>query len=63
MVSLKYETDYPGQCISTTSGVNLCHTLQNLKIGVYSDIIIIILAIIFRRKMVKDEVYFFLYKV
>lgn len=54
MVSLKYETDYPGQCISTTSGVNLCHTLQNLKIGVYSDIII--LAIIFRRKMVKDEV-------
>ena len=31
MVSLKYETENPGDCISLTSGINLCRTLNILK--------------------------------
>jgi hypothetical protein len=38
MVSIKYETENPGDCISLTSGVDLCQTIIYLKllIGVCS---------------------------
>ena len=32
MVSLKYETDSPKDCISKITGVNLCNSIQNIKI-------------------------------
>lgn len=32
MVSLKYETEAPGQCISSVSGDDLCVALQRCKI-------------------------------
>lgn len=32
MVSFKYETEAPGQCVSSVSGNDLCATLQRCKL-------------------------------
>ncbi len=45
MVSLKYETDSPKDCISKITGVNLCNSIQNIKIYIALDIILILLLI------------------
>ena len=51
MVSLKYETDSPEECISKITGDNLCDSVSNLKTLIYSDIVLIVLLIIFRNKL------------
>ncbi len=56
MVSLKYETDSPTECISKITGDNLCDSISNLKTLIYSDIVIIILLIIFRNKISKNGI-------
>lgn len=54
MVSLKYETDSPSECISNITGDNLCDSISNLKALIYSDIVLIILLIAFRNKITKN---------
>ncbi len=60
MVSIKYETDSPSECISKITGDNLCDSISNLKALIYSDIVLIIvliiLLIIFRNKITKNEI-------
>ncbi|GEM_PF-265377 len=56
MVSLKYETDCPTECISKITGDNLCDSISNLKTLIYSDITLIILLIIFRKKITKNGI-------
>jgi hypothetical protein len=56
MVSLKYETDSPTECISKINGDNLCESISNLKTLIYTDIVIIILLIIFRNKISKNGI-------
>lgn len=51
MVSLKYETDSPEECISKITGDNLCDSVSNLKTLIYSDIVLIVLLILFRNKL------------
>ena len=56
MVSLKYETDNPAECISKISGVNLCNALRNMKIYIAIDVIIIVFLLILKNKIVKKNV-------
>lgn len=56
MVSLKYETDNPGECISIVTGVDLCKAIRNMKIYAVVDSIIIIILLIFKNKIVKKNV-------
>ena len=53
MVSLKYETDSPKDCISKITGVNLCNSIQNIKIYIALDIILILLLILFKNRIIK----------
>ena len=56
MVSLKYETDSPTDYISKVTGDNLDDSISNLKTLIYSDISIIIILIIFRKKIIKSGI-------
>ncbi len=55
MVSLKYETDSPKDCISKITGVNLCNSIQNIKIYIALDIILILLLILFKNRIIKKN--------
>lgn len=50
MVSLKYETNSPNDCISLVTGQDLCLTIQVLKGLIITCILTIILLMVFRRK-------------
>lgn len=50
MVSLKYETENPTDCISLVTGQDLCMTVQVLKILVFVCIVILILLLVFRKR-------------
>ena len=53
MVSLKYETDNPIDCISLVTGQDLCLTIQILKGFVVVCIMAIILLTIFRKRILQ----------
>ena len=53
-VSLQYETNNPGDCISQISGRNLCQDIEQMKILITIDIIVIVLLMLFRKKIIKD---------
>ena len=53
MVSLKYETNFNDDCISTISGDNLCDSLKDIKYLFYIDLIIISILLLFRNKILK----------
>jgi len=51
MVSLKYETDSPTDCISLVTGQDLCLTIKVLKGLIIVCIAIIVLLLIFRNQI------------
>lgn len=51
MVSLKYETENPTDCISLVTGQDLCMTVQILKTLVIVCIVTIILLLVFRKRI------------
>lgn len=53
MVSLKYETDSPGDCISTITGRDLCNTILNMRRNIIIDFILLVVLFIFKSKIIK----------
>ena len=53
MVSLKYETNSPDECVSLVSGQNLCLTNKTLQVLVVSCITALIALLAFRKKVLK----------
>jgi ABC-type Mn2+/Zn2+ transport system permease subunit len=51
MVSLKYETKNPTDCVSLVTGQDLCLTIQVLKTLIVACIASIVLLIIFRKRI------------
>ncbi|CAH0193011.1 hypothetical protein SRABI27_04529 [Pedobacter sp. Bi27] len=51
MVSLKYETDKAGDCISVISGDNLCESISNMKVYFIIAVILMAILIIFKRRI------------
>ncbi len=54
LVSLKYETHSPTDCISLLTEQDLCLTLQVLKVLIIICIMTIILLIVFRKYFLGD---------
>jgi len=54
MVSLKYETENPSDCISRITGIDLCNSIKNMKISIAIDFLIILLLLIFKKKIIKN---------
>jgi len=53
MVSLKYETNFDNECVSTISGDNLCNSLKITKYIFYIDLAVIYLLLLFQEKIIK----------
>lgn len=53
MVSLKYETNFDNECVSTISGDNLCNSLRNIKYLFYIDLIAIFILLLLQGKIIK----------
>ncbi|OCA76774.1 hypothetical protein BBI01_21650 [Chryseobacterium artocarpi] len=53
-VSLKYETSNPGDCISNITNRNLCQDIKQNKILIVTDLVLITVLLIFRRKIIRD---------
>jgi len=51
MVSLKYETKSPSDCISLVTGQDLCMTIQMLKALTVAFVLIIMLLLVFRKRI------------
>jgi len=47
MVSIKYETENPGDCISAISGANLCSSITRFEIIIAVNVLLIIGLLIF----------------
>jgi len=56
MVSLKYETENPGDCISLVNGENLCEAIKNLKIYFIVCVLVLVCLLVFKKKMLKENV-------
>lgn len=54
MVSLKYETENAGDCISKVTGDNLCESISNFKIYFSISLVVLILLLAFKSKLVKN---------
>lgn len=53
MVSLKYETEDPTDCISLVTGQDLCLTIQVLEGLIILCIVTIVLLLVFRKRLLK----------
>ena len=53
MVSMKYETENPEDCISLVTGADLCQTIIILKILIGFSIVISTFLIILRKKFLR----------
>ncbi|WP_295676026.1 hypothetical protein [uncultured Empedobacter sp.] len=53
MVSIKYETDGVDTCISTLTGKNLCSQIDQLKVTIYIDMIVMIFWLALKNLIVK----------
>ena len=53
MVSIKYETDGVDTCISTITGKNLCSQIDQLKVTIYIDMIVMIFWLALKNLIVK----------
>lgn len=53
MVSLKYETNNPGDCISVVTGSDLCSAIRNMRIYLIISVAIMIGFIFLRKKIIK----------
>lgn len=47
MVSLKYETENPGDCISSVSGIDLCSAITWMKVMIIVAVLLIIYLLYF----------------
>jgi hypothetical protein len=56
MVSLKYETDSPGECISGMTGTDLCTSIRYMKISVAVAVVLTAILLFFKNKIVKTNV-------
>jgi hypothetical protein len=54
MVSLKYETDYPPDCISAVSGKNLCLIIWEYKGLAVLCLATFVLLLVFRKRILKS---------
>ncbi|WP_114785037.1 hypothetical protein [Botryobacter ruber] len=48
MVSLKYETDEPGACISKITGIDLCEAIKFHKIAALASLLLAIALLYYR---------------
>ncbi|NOU61977.1 hypothetical protein [Marinifilum caeruleilacunae] len=55
MVSLKYETENPTDCISLITGQDLCLTIQILKALIVVCIVTIVLLLVFRKRILNTN--------
>ena len=53
MVSIKYETEGVETCISSVTGKNLCSQIDQLKVTIYIDMIVMIFWLALRNLIVK----------
>ena len=54
-VSQKYEVEFPNDCISLTSGKNLC-TQMNIFVGLFFiSILVPILLLVYKKKIIKNN--------
>jgi hypothetical protein len=53
MVSLKYETNSPNDCVSLVSGQNLCLRIKILHVLIVSCIIGLVTLVTFRKRVLK----------
>jgi hypothetical protein len=53
MVSLKYETDSPTDCISLVTGQDLCLTIQVLNGLIVTCILTIILLVVLKKRILQ----------
>lgn len=54
MVSLKYETDSPTDCISLVTGQDLCLTIQVYKGLIIACILTLIILSVFRKRVLQE---------
>lgn len=50
MVSLKYETDDPSDCISIVTGQDLCFAISMFKVLIITSVAAIILLLVFKKR-------------
>ncbi|WP_375720250.1 hypothetical protein [Saccharicrinis sp. FJH54] len=55
IVSLKYETDNPGDCISLVTGSDLCESIARMKIWILICVLLITILLIFRKRLLKTN--------
>ncbi|MBF8963497.1 hypothetical protein I0P70_09580 [Pontibacter sp. FD36] len=55
MVSLKYETNSPEECISTVTGANLCKAIEFNKTAAQVSFFIALVALIYRIYFVREK--------
>lgn len=53
-VSLKYETSNLGDCISNITNRNLCQDIKQNKILIVTDLVLVAVLLMFRRKIIRD---------
>jgi len=54
MVSLKYETNSPTDCISLVTGQDLCLTIQVLKGLIVTCILSVVLLAVFKKRILQE---------
>lgn len=55
MVSLKYETNSPNECISTVTGTNLCESIKFDKIAALTLFLLTIVVLNYRVLFLKNK--------
>jgi hypothetical protein len=55
MVSLKYETDNPEDCISLVTGIDLCESITKMKIWFLICVLLLTILLIFRKRILKTN--------
>ena len=54
-VSLQYETNNPGDCVSTFSGINLCDSIIRMEVLLAVAVILIYFLLYFKNKILKTK--------
>ncbi|MNT66594.1 hypothetical protein D3C72_2046690 [compost metagenome] len=55
MVSLKYETEGGGDCISRITGNDLCQSIVQMKSFLGISALLVLILLIFKRKILKSQ--------
>ena len=54
-VSLQYETNNPGDCFSTISGINYCESIIRMKVMFAVAVILVYFLLYFKNKILKTQ--------